>query len=305
MTVALLSQTVLASKTNCYSKNNITTVSANRAVLDLPSIINRSARRLHQNEAAADACVMTRISDDSPFLSDAIPTANTDETYIVDGISFTKHELTQCHRVMQAATSGIETNGTVDYINYAQISIANRAIQSFSNENLSQEQAVVLARAMQNYTKDLLAMQDKLLSGNGYIASNSGEVSAYYGIQKTYSDTEIKAINDLIDEMNRISGGSKAYVGSAFTSTVASATNQSVIDNISNLFAGTDLSDSVAIEQAMAQYKAIMSPVYLASGINNEHGALTRILDSNVTKLSDLIQRLTLGFRYSTLNISI
>lgn len=302
--VNLLSQTVLTSRANSQPQSRTIAVSANRIASDLPSIINKNAGLLHQNDTAVDVPTVTKIPD-SPFLSNTIPVINSDGTYTVDGVSFTKREFVQCRSIMQLAIAGIETNGTVDYINYAQMSIANHAMQSFASQNLNKEQATVLARAMKNYTEGLLKAEGELLSANGYVTSNAEEISVYYGKQKFYSDDEVKAINDLIDEMNRVSGGNKAHVGSDFTTTVTSATNQSVIKSIFDLFSSTDFSHSVAVEQAMEKYKSIMTPVYLASGIHNEHGALMRVLNGNVSKLSDFIRRITLDSKYACLNISI
>ncbi|MBR2927783.1 MAG: hypothetical protein IKC24_01340 [Oscillospiraceae bacterium] len=304
MTVNLLSQTILSIRGNSLANNSTPVISANRIASDLPSIINRRAELLHQNERAADAQTAAKISN-SLFLSHTIPVANSEGNYIVDGVLFSKNELAQCRSIMQSAAAGIETSGTVDYINYAQISIANRAIQTFASENLNKEQATVLTGAMQNYVEDILATEKTLLSGAGYITSYSGECSAYYGTQKSYTDTEIKVINDLIDEMNRVSGSNKAHVESSFTSTIASATNKSVINSISDLFSTTDLSNSAAIDQVMTQYRSIMTPVYLASGISNEHGSLTRVLDNNVARLSDFISRVMLSSKCSTLSMRI
>ena len=178
VTVNLLSQTILSIRGNSLANNSTPVISANRIASDLPSIINRRAELLHQNERAADAQTAAKISN-SLFLSHTIPVANSEGNYIVDGVLFSKNELAQCRSIMQSAAAGIETSGTVDYINYAQISIANRAIQTFASENLNKEQATVLTGAMQNYVEDILATEKTLLSGAGYITSYSEECSAY------------------------------------------------------------------------------------------------------------------------------
>ncbi len=305
MEVNLLTPTILTSKANnTIQSNNANKVSAEQIKTDLETIINDNASRLHQNTEAANVSSTNRYTD-SPFLSSTLPAANADGTYSVDGVSFSKKEFEQCRSVMQAAVAGIETSGTIDYINYAQMGIAANAVQSFAEKNLNKEQASVLSNAIQEYNSAVISAENKLLSNGGYTLSDTGAVSEYYGVQKTYSDIEIKAINDLIDEMNRVSGGNRTHVGSDFVSTTASATNQSLITSISDLFTGVDLNNSATIDSVMGQYKALMTPVYLASGINNEHGALTRVLNNSTSKLTDLINSIAFSANYQSLNISI
>lgn len=305
MEINLLTPTILKIKANnAIQSNNVNKASAEKLKSDFETIISDNVGLLHQNTKAANDSPVSRDSD-SPFLSSTLPEANADGTYSVDGVSFSKKEFKQCCSVIQAAVAGIETSSTIDYINYAQMSIAANVVRSFAEENLNEEQASVLSKAIQEYNSAVISAEDKLLSNGGYTLSDTGAVSEYYGVQKTYSDVEIKAINDLIDEMNRVSGGNKAHVGSDFVSTTASATNQSLIAGISDLFADVDLNNSVAIDSVMEQYKSLMTPVYLASGINNEHGALTRVLNNSTSKLTELINSIAFSANYQSLNISI
>jgi len=302
--INLLTPNILSSKAISNTQNNITNkISAEQVKSDLDTIISDNANLLHQNTEAAN--VQSARYLDSPFLSSTLPTANADGTYTVDGVLFSKKEFEQCRSVMQAAVSGIETSGTIDYINYAQMSIAANAVQSFAETNLNEEQTGILTNTIQKYNSAVISAENKLLSNGGYTLSNTGAVSEYYGVQKTYSDVEIKAINDLIDEINRVSGGNKAHVGSDFVSTTASATNQSLIAGISDLFANVDLNNTAAVNGVMEQYKSLMTPVYLASGINNEHGALTRVLNSSTSKLADLINSIAFSVNYQPINISV
>lgn len=203
---------------------------------------------------------------------------------------------------MQEAAAGIETEGTVDYLQYAQMCAAKRAVSSFAEENLQETQANILQREMEAYCAKILSNQEKLLSDGSYISADTGESSAYYGIQKTYTDAEIQAINDLIDEMNRVSGGTKAHVGKDFTATVSAATNASVLHSMDALFAHLDLGDSVAVQQAMEQYKALMTPIYRANGIDDTHGALTRVLSRDVSNLKELLDKIAARGHYSVLD---
>lgn len=299
MQVNLLTSNVLTSKA-LSPMGSIHKGVAVQIKSDLKAAVENNARLLHQNPEAANSIRTKNLS--SFFLDSAASVANDDGTYTVDGVSFAKKEFEHSCAVLQAAVSGIETSGTIDYINYAQMSIANNAIQAYGEANLSEDQADVLCRAMQEYIDAVISTEGKILSDGSYITSGAGDSSEYYCIQKTYSDVERKAINDLIDEMNRVSGRNKAHVGSDFTARVASATNQTLIQRMSNLFTEIDLADSVAVDSAMEQYKTLMEPVYLASGINNEHGALTRVLNSNANKLSAMINRIAIATNNSSID---
>ena len=292
MQVNLLTSNVLTSKalspTGSVHKGVAAQISS-----DLKTVVGKNARSLHQNPEAANSIRTKNLS--SFFLGCAAPVANSDGTYTVDGVSFARGEFEHSCAVLQAAVSGIETSGTIDYINYAQMSIANNAVQAYGEASLSEDQADVLCRAMQEYIDAVISAESKILSDGSYITSDAGNSCEYYCVKKTYSDVERKAINDLIDEMNRVSGRNKAHVGSDFAARVASATNQTLIQRMSNLFSEIDLADSVAVGSAMEQYRTLMEPVYLASGINNEHGALTRVLNSNVDKLSALIKQVEIA----------
>lgn len=304
MEINLLSSNVLTSKITSSTQTISNKITAEQLKTDFEAVISSNASLLHQNVDAASVLPFNGYTN-SPFFSSSLPVSNVDGTYTVDGVSFTKNEFEQCRSVMQAAVSGIETSGTIDYINYAQMSIATSIIQSFAGAKLNEEQAGVLSDAIKEYTSAVVSAEEKLLSGGGYIYASRGEVSEYYGMQKTYSDLEIKAINDLIDEMNRVSGGNKSHVGSDFTTTTASATNQTLIKDITALFSNADLRNSATVANILTQYKTLMTPIYLANGINNNHGALTRVLNNSTAKLSDMINNMVASENCQNLNISI
>lgn len=305
MDIHLLTPTILTSRAmGNLQGRSANKISTERIKSDLERIISSNTSLLRQNEKEVNVSFSNKYPN-SPFLSSALPVANTDGTYTLNGVSFSKKEFEQCRSVMQAAVSGIETTGTIDYINYAQMSIAVNAVQSYAKANLSGEQASVLCNTIQEYNTAVISNEKNLLADRGCINSDIGKVSEYYGIQGTYSDDEIKVINELIDEMNRVSGGNKAHVGKDFTATIASATNRSLIQGISELFANVDLSNSTAVNNTMGSYKAFMTPVYLANGITNQYGALSRVLNNSTEKLSNLINRIAISVNRQSLNLSI
>ncbi len=303
MEVNLLTPTVVKSKAiNDIPRNSVNKVSAEQVKAHIETSAKENVRVLHQNTEAANI-QSVNAGLDSPFLSFSLPCANADGMYQIEGVLFSKKEFEQCRSVMQTAADGIQTSGTLDYINYAEMSIAEKAVQSFAQKNLNEEQARVLMKAIQDYNTAMISREKSILSDRAYGFSAEGNISRYYGIRKSYCDTEIKAINDLIDEMNRVSKGSKANVGMDFVSTVDSATNQSLIKEISDLFSDTDLSDTAAVADAMERYKSFMTPVYLAKGLNEEHGALTRVLNRDAENLSQLIDRIAMCEKHNPLEI--
>lgn len=274
-------------------------ISADRVKKDLTQILQENAAQLSENTAAQNR---TSVDAVSPFFASSLPKANADGSYTIDGVSFSAQELQRCRAVMQEAVAGIETEGTVDYIHHAQMRIATQAVRTFAEESLNEAQADILLREMQDYCERILSNEEKILSDGSYISADTGEISAYYGVQKTYTDAEIQAINDLIDEMNRVSGSKKAHVGKEFTATVSSATNASVLRSMDTLFANLDVGDSMAVQQAMEQYKALVAPIYRANGIDDTHGALTRVLSKDVTKLTELIDNIAARGNHAVLD---
>ncbi len=243
------------------------------------------------------------------FFRKDMPQITTDGGYMVGGAYFSKEELEQCRRVMQTATDsmgcGIGKNTNLDYKNYAEMGIAVSTVKKFASENLTEEQAAVVNRAMQEYNDALVNMEQDVMSDGTYIDSPYKEMSDYYGKVKVLSDTEIDAINQLKKELGRLTGRYYEPSKWGMTSVVQSATNQELTGKIKDLFSNLDYTDSKAVDAAMEQYKEWMKPAYNAYGIGDTDDALAGVLNKDVAGFKKQLSDILMLFNYHKTDYSI
>lgn len=232
------------------------------------------------------------------LFSASLPKADADGNYIVGGVRFSESELTQSRSVVQSAIRDLPT-GTLDYSDYVKMGLAVCSVETYAEGNLTAEQGQVLKDAMQEYIDYLVSQEKEMLSDGSFVEGNRGELSVYYGKEEVADSTRVEAMNALIDEMNRVSGGNKAHVSAGCSIVVQSATNQSLISEINGLFSGLDLNDSSAVSSAMEKYKDLMTPALLASGTNTLN--VNRVLNKQI---ADFMSQVNGVFaQYMTLSV--
>lgn len=231
------------------------------------------------------------------FFRKDMPKVTTDGGYLVGGVSFSKEELEQCRMVMKAAAEnidcGIGKGIDIDYNDYAQMSIAASSVKAYAGENLTQEQAAVVNRAMQEYNEALINLQNQTYANGTYVDSEYEGVSDYYGKVRVLSDGEIDAINKLKAEMSRITGRNYTPSVKGMTAGVQSATNEKLIGEITDLFADVDVTDEQSVNAAMEKYKKLVRPAYLAYGIND-----TQKLNEDEARFKMQISNMLLAINY-------
>lgn len=233
------------------------------------------------------------------FFQKDMPKITTDGGYVVEGVSFTKEELEKCRMVMKTAVEGISSGvGNLDYENYARMGIAVNSVQSYADANFSEEQAEVINRAMNEYNDALIKAEQDIMSDGTYIDSDFGAVSDYYGKAHVLSEGELKALNDLKEELAEITGRTYKKSESGLAVLVQSATNTKLTTEIKDMFAGVDMSDKDALNKAFAKYKELMKPVYTAYGMNDNRGGLTKVLNQDVESFSDQISNILAAANY-------
>lgn len=83
-------------------------------------------------------------------------TANSDGTYTVGGFRFSAEELRRAKDVMRRAAGSVPAgpgkNTNLDHRNYAQMAVAQKAVEACRKEHLGDEQAGVPAAAMRAYS---------------------------------------------------------------------------------------------------------------------------------------------------------
>lgn len=234
-------------------------------------------------------------SNDVFFSKEMPEETDKDGNYIIGHVKFTKSELEQCRQVLGTAAKSIEAgigkSSSLDYKNYAQMSISTRIVDIYAKNHLTDEQAKVVNQAMEDYNNALVSLEEEFLSGDDYISSND----KYYGKKNILSDNEI----DFIKSLNGNTNIEKGYA-----TTVRSATNKELINKIKDIFSDLDIKNSMEISNAMNQYKTLMSPVYTAfnGGVSN---GVAGMLSSDVSSFMSQISRLSSSMMYRSMNFLI
>lgn len=243
------------------------------------------------------------------FFRKDMPQVTTDGSYMVGGASFSKEELEQCRVVMKAVAEnincGIGKGTNIDYNDYAQMGIAVSSVKAYASEHLTEEQAAVVNRAMQEYNEALINLEKQTYADGTYVESEYEGLSDYYGKARVLNDGETDAINKLKEEMSRITGRYYAPSVKGMTAVVQSATNEKLIGEITDLFTDIDVTDEQSINAAIEKYKELMRPAYIAYGMNDTHGSLTRVLNQDAANFKMQISNMLMASNYHATNYSV
>ena len=233
------------------------------------------------------------------FFQRNMPQVTTNGGFLIGGVEFSKEELEHCRMVMKTAVDGIDCgigkNTNIDYRNYAQMGIAVSSVKAYANENLTKEQAAVVNKAMQEYNEALINMEKEMLSDRRYIDADQGAMSEYYGKVEILDDAAIDSINRMKEEIGKITGKQFAPTQSGITARLMSATNQKLISEITDLFSNMDSKDEKSVQAAMAKYKELVKPAYIASG---GYDSLTRTLNTDTADFRKQISNILLAANY-------
>ena len=248
----------------------------NGNVQDLLQLSGRTAEDIDAVKSASPDGVkrISNYSLSSFFTRDMPQISNADGSYTISGVNFTKEELVQLRDVMKTATdsisAGVGKNINLEYRNYAEMALAENAVNQYAKQTLNEEQQNVVAKAMQEYNAGLEELQNDFLAKGTYVQNNYGEVSKYYGLSRDMTEEDAAALNRMKENLNKLTGGnySPSKAGDA-TGIVQVATNKELIHNISNTFKEVDLSDKEAVSDALRKYQELMRPAYKAIGTSS------------------------------------
>lgn len=243
------------------------------------------------------------------FFSKAEP-VRTDESgnFIISGVAFTKTELEQSRLVLQTAadsiSAGIGKNTNLDYRNYAQMGIAMSTVRAYG-KGLNEQQAQVVIKAMEEYNQALVDFEQELYVEGNFTATNYGDFSDYYGLGQVLDEKNVAVMNNLIDEMNRLSGGNRSHISAGYVVTVQSATNKELTGRLTELFSSMDITNESHIKQAFDRYKSLVTPAYKVMGFSNydQTNSLNRILTKDITEFEKQIKTITSAFSYRAVDI--
>lgn len=210
--------------------------------------------------------VLCDYSSDVFFSKEMPDQVNENGNFVISHTEFSREELEQCRVVMKSATCnmdiGIGKNANIDYRNYAQMGISYSIVKDYAENNFTNEQSEVIKRAMEAYNSLLIDLEKETLSQDNFISSSMGEISKYYGIQRVLSENEVR----FIDEFRERYGNSGTQISMA---TLQSATNTEVISKLQDIFSQIDASSDSSLTKAFSEYKELVKPVYLASGLSS------------------------------------
>lgn len=250
---------------------------------------------------------ITNYSLDAFFRKD-MPKITTDGKYMVGGETFTEEELQQCRMVMKSAVDGIGCGIgkgiNIDYRNYAQMGIAVSTVKTYAAENLTEEQAAVVNKAMQSYNEALINLEKEVCSGSDYVQTDY-ECSEYYGLGHVLSDTEIDFINEFKEEITKLTGKEYEPTVGIKIGVVGSATNQELIGQITDLFSNMDSTDEKSIDAVMARYRELIKPAYIAKGWDETPGALTRNINQDIENFKKQMTQILIAANYHATDYSI
>ena len=224
------------------------------------------------------------------FRKDMPGLKNGDGSYTIAGVNFSEDELVRARNVMKESVSDLQYKVTLDYSDYAKMSIAESAVNSFARENFSEEQQNVIAKAMKEYNAGLEERQAKSLSKTNVVDNDYGDLSTYYGKSQVIDQTLADDINKFKDEVSRLTGRkfNKTIAGEA-PGIITSATNRELINTIKDTFSNVDMNDNDEVNSVMSRYRELMRPAYKAGGyIERDDSALYRDTDSFMKMINTL-----------------
>lgn len=289
-------------------KNDVDNLKKEGKIKDLLSVsenLQGNITELNTNEGVKR---FSNYSTDVFFTKDFPTEAVSEGNYEINSVKFTQEELTDLRRVMQATVNsigvGIGKNINIDYINYAQMAIAENSVNQYAKENFNEAQQKVIAKAINSYNSALEKMQRDFLNNDTFVQNDYGELSDYYGLSKVLTQEDANALNQLKNELGKVTG--KKYplskAGDA-TGIVQIATNDALIENIKDIFSKLDLTDEAAVNSALEKYQELMKPAYLASG--TEKKDINKRLNSDTSILQNMLKSISSVQRYTQINYSI
>lgn len=217
----------------------------------------------------------------------------------VDGVSFTNEEMKACKEVVKNAIAALPTKGSdLDYEDYAAMGIAANMVNTYATEHLTEEQAEVVNKSINDYLDGLVQAEKERHAQSGYFiddtegVGSTAELNKYYAVRQQLSEEAAESLRSQITsnlpENTRNTLLDNLEHASKQGSVVQSASNKQLADTIRLLFQNLNLNDGNAANDAFARYREMMLPVYRAAGIENtvNHNSLSNVLKQDEDRFS-------------------
>lgn len=220
-------------------------------------------------------------------------------TYNVDGVAFSNEEMKACKAVVKNAIAALPTKGSdLDYEDYVAMGIADNMVKTYATEHLTEEQAAIVNKSIKDYLNSLVQAEKERHVQSGYLidategVGNTGDLNKYYAVRHQLSDGAVNSLKSQLTsnlpESTRNTLLANLEHARKNGSVVQSASNEQLAHTIKVLFQNINLRDSDEVNDAYGKYKAIMTPVYKASGTENtnNHASLSNVLEQDVSRFS-------------------
>lgn len=233
----------------------------------------KEARWKEQNEPK------TLSVDSSEIINDVFSKTGDNITYDVNGVTFTNAEMKACKEVVKNAIAALPVKGSdLDYEDYASMGIAVNMVSSYAKENLTEEQAAVVNKSIEEYINSLVQAEKERQSSSGYFTDdtegvgNTGELNTYYNVRSKLSS---EAAESLKSQMSNLPEQTRKMLLANLEgavqkgSVVQSASNKELATTIKSLFENVDMEDENAVNTVLERYQTLMTPAYQAYGLQN------------------------------------
>lgn len=237
--------------------------------------------------------------DSSEIVNNVYSKTGNNITYNVDGVTFSNEKMRACKEIVKNAIAALTTKGSdLDYEDYAAMGIAANMVSTYAKEHLTEEQADVVNKCMNDYLDSLVQAEKEHHNQSGYQiddtegVGNTGDLNKYYAVRQKLSDGAVESLKSQLtpnlSENTRNTLLANLEHARSNGSIVQSASNGQLAGMIRALFQNMNLKDSNEVNNAYAKYREVMAPVYMANGIENNanRDSLSNVLGQDVNRFS-------------------
>lgn len=210
--------------------------------------------------------------DNHIFVSESVFTSKSysnaaSRDVVVDGVNFSAEKVEDIRGLLEDIFSNApDGRSDLGYADYAKMGLAENAIRSYAEKNLTGEQAEVVNRVVSNYFDEVIKNEDELIRGS-YATYTVDDL--YYGKRYDGTDEIIRkmrqAIKDLVANSNLPEQTKQAFANMSLDGPgmILSASNMELASNIRSKFSTINWNDDKERNALLEQYKDWMRPAYL------------------------------------------
>lgn len=190
---------------------------------------------------------------------------NEEDTYTIDGVTFTGMEMKQFKALYNGIASMLPPlQDDLDYRDYARMGIGISTAKAYAKENMTEEQAEIVEKVIRYYTDKIQYMEEAMLKN-----------------MNVKTDSTKRYYNRLVDVTKDVKAEETTYAKA-----VGSASDKGLTKQIMELFSNINLFHSDSIQNAINTYKQIIIPAYIESNGTMYYG---EEVASDETKLNSWI----------------